>query len=292
MEEFDALVTGGSGFLWKYVLGEPLGSRFRLCFLGRTPPDREARFEWVDLAAPDAGEGKNLRSLRSRLFLHFAAPTPGQEPKPTLAESDRIAMNAAAIALRCGASRLIHASSGAVYGRNWPAYRSEEDAAAPVSDYGRSKLSAETVLDAFFTDPPAGRRAFHLRLHFPAPAAAALLRAVAAGDCSRLFARLARDLLGDCAIRLEPSAFSMNPCPGGALVDLLELLLREQDPPGRVLNVAGARAITLEQAALELGGRLGKRPRFERLAGAPQSMLADTRRLRSMIGETLDSPLF
>jgi nucleoside-diphosphate-sugar epimerase len=292
MEEFDALVTGGSGFLWKYVLGEPLGSRFRLCFLGRTPPGRAARFEWVDLAAPDAAEGKNLCSLRSRFFLHFAAPTPGREYQITLAESDRIAMNAAAIALRCGVSRLIHASSGAVYGQSWPGCRSEEDKAAPVTDYGKSMKSAETVLDAFFTDAVADRRTTHLRLHFLAPSAAALLRAVAAGDCSRLFARLARDLLNDCAIRLEPSAFSMNPCPGGALVELLNLLLTDQDPPGRVLNVAGARAITLEQAALELGELLGKTPSFVRGAGAPLSMLADTRRLRAMIGDTLDLPLF
>jgi len=292
MQEFDALVTGGSGFLWKYVLGEPLGSRFRLCFLGRTPPGRDARFEWVDLAAPAAGEGRNLRSLRSRFFLHFAAPTPGRENEFMLAASDRIAMNAAAIALRCGASRLIHASSGAVYGRTWTAYRSEGDITAPATDYGRSKQSAETILDAFFADAAAGRHATHLRLHFPAPAAAALVRAVAAGDCSRLFARLARDLLSESTIRLEPPEFLMNPCPGEALVELLELLLKGQDPPGRMLNVAGARAVTLQQAVSELGERLGKLPGFERGTGAPVSMLADTRSLRSMIGEAINLPLF
>ena len=292
MEEFDALVTGGSGFLWKYLLGEPLCARFRLCFLGRTPPDRAVRFECVDLAAPDAGELEILRSLRSRLFLHFAAPTPGPESKFPLAEADRIAMNAASIALLCGARRLIHASSGAVYGQSWPAYRSEEDATAPVTDYGKSKKSAENILDSFFTDEAADRRATHLRLHFPTPSIPALLRAVAAGDCARLFARLARDILSDRTIRLEPSAFWMNPCPDGALVELLKLLLEGQEPPAPVLNVAGARVVTLEQAALELGERLGKPPRFERGTGSSLSMLADTRRLRSMIGEAIDRPLF
>jgi len=292
MEEFDALVTGGSGFLWKYMLAESVGSRFRLCFLGRTPPGPGSRFERVDLAAPGAAEGKNLHGLRSRFFLHFAAPTPRPQHKVTPAESDCIAMNAAVIALRCGALRLIHASSGAVYGRNWPACRSEEDEAAPATDYGKAKESAETIIDAFFNDADAGRRATHLRLHFPAPAAAALRHAVAAGDCSRLFARLAGDLLNHRTIRLEPPVFSMNPCPRGALVELLGLLLKGQDPPGRVLNVAGARAVTLEQAVLELGARLGKLPQFERGDGAPLSMLADTRRLRSMIGDALDSPLF
>ena len=196
MEEFDALVTGGSGFLWKYLLGEPLCARFRLCFLGRTPPGRTVRFEWVDLAAPEAGECKSLRSLRSRLFLHFAAPTPTPENKFPLALADRIAMNAASIALLCGARRLIHASSGAVYGQSWPAYLSEQDATAPVTDYGKSKKTAENILDSFFADAAADRRATHLRLHFPAPSAAALRRAVAAGDCARLFARQSQSVGG------------------------------------------------------------------------------------------------
>jgi nucleoside-diphosphate-sugar epimerase len=292
MEEFDALVTGGSGFLWKYLLGEPLCARFRLCFLGRTPPGRAVRFECVDLAAPDAGECKNLRSLRSRFFLHFAAPTPKPESKFPLAEADRVAMNAASIALLCGARRLIHASSGAVYGQSWGAYRSEEDPTAPVTDYGKSKKSAENILDSFFTDEAADRRATHLRLHFLTPSTAALLQAVAAGDCARLWTRLARDVLNDCPIRLEPSAFWMNPCPDGALVELLKLLLEGQEPPAPVLNVAGARAVTLEQAVLELGKRLGKPPRFERGTGTSLSMLADTRRLRSMIGKAIELPLF
>jgi hypothetical protein len=84
----------------------------------------------------------------------------------------------------------------------------------------------------------------------------------------------------------------MNPCPGGALIELLELLLKGQDTPGRILNVAGTRTVTVEQAALELGELLGRMPRFVHGAGAPQSMLVDTRRLRSLIGENLDLPLF
>jgi len=291
MEEFDALVTGGSGFLWKYLLGEPLCARFRIGFFGRTRPEGNAWFRQIDLAAADF-PGCGSPPVRSPVLLHFAAPTPAAEKGVDPGEALRIAGNAAALALECGAGHLVHASSGAVYGLDWPGRKSEDDPAMPGSEYGRAKLASERLLDARFTQEAAGRRAIHLRLFFPAPAAAALRRAVAEGDNERLFARVADDLLHDRAIRLEAAAFRMNPCPGPALVELLSRLIEGRQPPARILNVAGARTCTLEQAAVEIGRKLGRSPVLQHGNGPARSMVADIGRLRALVGDAVAVPLF
>ncbi len=291
MKEVDALVTGGTGFLWRTILREPLSARFRLGFLGRTRPDRHSPFEFVDLAAPEA-LNRGPEFLHSPIFLHFAAPTPLPGIPIAAEESDRMAGNAAAIAIRRGAKYLVHASSGAIYGLSWPGRRAEEDPAAPASDYGRSKWSAERLLDSLFTDGAAGRGTTHLRLHFPAPSVDALRQETSGNDCHRLFARLARHLVTDSSIRLEASAFRMNPCPGAALVALLEAFLEGRRPPAGIVNVAGGRSCALEEAIMEMAERLGRIPSFERGNGPEGSMLTDVRRFRSLVGDVVDLPLF
>ncbi len=292
MDHFDAIVSGGNGFLWRYLLLSPLSSEFRLCFIGRETPGPDVRFEPVDLSASNAVSILDKKSLRSGTFLHFAAPTPGSSSVTMRAETIALAENCAAIALSCGAGRFVHASSGAVYGQDWPGQKTETDAPNPITDYGEAKMRAEEIIDRHFLSSAHGRHTTHLRLHFPAPPIDALCKAVGEGRSTRLFAQIVRQILAGKMIQLDEAEFRFNPCPGLALTGLLRIALDKGNKLPRVVNVAGAYQVTLEEIVLRMGTILGSTPRFKRLRGPTRSMLADCVLFQSIVGDAAGMPLF
>ena len=127
---------------------------------------------------PPAGVDLHFQSRRAHAHPHSHQWSPGQ-PADTLpvcdtvialwgqteGDAEALALNASlagqsrAVALACGATRLLHLSSAAIYGGAVDA--TETTPAAPVNDYGRAKLALEMRV-AGFDDP--GLRHVCLRL--------------------------------------------------------------------------------------------------------------------------------
>jgi GDP-4-dehydro-6-deoxy-D-mannose reductase len=127
-------VTGAGGFLGAHVVAElEAGGRSIL---------RVRRDAGGDLVPPPAGE-------RADALVHLGFPTDAAErrarPVATLRAAVRGAADAVAIAERLGATHLVLASTGKVYG--WPEARTIADGAParPTTQLGELKLLAEGI---------------------------------------------------------------------------------------------------------------------------------------------------
>lgn len=145
------LVLGGSGFLGTHVVFAAGGD---VVSAARTPGPRPvARFERVD--ATDLRQVKRLLdALQPARIINCAAlsSVADAEALPELARALNVELprSLARWCAKTGA-RLVHVSTDLVFGGNEPpstGFR-EEDAPAPLSEYGKSKAAGETdVLDA------------------------------------------------------------------------------------------------------------------------------------------------
>jgi dTDP-4-dehydrorhamnose reductase len=61
-------------------------------------------------------------------------------------------------------------------------------------------------------------------------------------------------------------------------------MLRTVDVPASVLNVTGKDTLSVRTLAIELGNRLGRKPEFDG-AEAPDALLSDTAKMRSLFGD-------
>ena len=277
-EAFDAVVTGGSGFLWRACLGPALiAAGHRLLFLGRTDPRLPgASFRrWSPNDVNSDVSNDVVDDVTAPVFVHFASPIGAQVTDDNI---QALAVAAAAQAQACGARHVVHASSGAVYGSGWSGSKGEDDDPSPTTPYGRGKLAAERALDAVV----GAERTTHLRLFFPTPSIAAARQAAAEGRAQLMLPRVLRDLAAGVDVVLHEERFLFNPCPGDVLVRVVDRCLR--GAPLGVLNVAGALALSFEEFVLAAGAAAGLPVRFDRSKTGPaRSMLAATSRLATLV---------
>jgi len=132
------LITGASG---------RLGSTLRQAYAARHLVLSPTRQE-LDLSRPEK-LAEILRPMDFDLCIHCAAITSPDvcEREPELAERVN-AQSPAVIASECQrrGARLIHLSTDYVFGGEGDTPLSESDATAPVSTYGRTKLTAESAV--------------------------------------------------------------------------------------------------------------------------------------------------
>jgi dTDP-4-dehydrorhamnose reductase len=140
------LITGGTGYLGSALVRQSaaLGHTVAASYFTQAPPDLPGVI-WLplDVRDPLAIE-EALDQLRPEVVIHTAFQQSGPDLMITTADG---AGNVAQATAAVGA-RLIHLSSDVIFdGEQQRPYR-EEDLPAPISDYGRAKARAETLVAA------------------------------------------------------------------------------------------------------------------------------------------------
>ncbi|TDX65686.1 GDP-4-dehydro-6-deoxy-D-mannose reductase [Methylosinus sp. sav-2] len=150
------LVTGGSGFVGRYVLealarAYPAAHRLSLARPGEPAPDQRwtpIAFDLLDAEAVDAA----IAQARPDLVIHLAAQASAAQSFLAAEETWRVnfdgAFNlASALARHAPAAVLLFASTADVYGASLVEGPAHEDMIPrPLSVYARSKLAAESML--------------------------------------------------------------------------------------------------------------------------------------------------
>ena len=274
------LVTGAAGFVGAAATRALMDAGHEV-----VAPLREstnaARLQGLAIATPrlaledEAAVSALLAAEAPRAILHaawYAGPTDYLDA----AENEACAAVTLALgqaAVRAGVERFVGVGSCAEYAAQDQPHR-EEDACAPTSLYGRSKVLAHEGLTALFADAGVGfawARLFHL--HGPGEAPLRLLPWVAAR------------LRAGQEVALTPGAQVRDHLhiddAGRALAMLVDHDLRG------AVNVASGIPVTL-RAVLEVLGALLERPELLRFgarpyrAGEPMHLCADVSRLRAL----------
>lgn len=130
-----ALVTGGSGFIGKYVVRELRANDYEVTCLSRSVESDIS----ADLSAvvPDIGERK------FDIVVHLAGTS--DEAKADAVNRQGTANLIAALTAK-PPKRLVFISSASVYGTNEGEKISEDHPTNPIGEYGKSKLAAERLL--------------------------------------------------------------------------------------------------------------------------------------------------
>jgi UDP-glucose 4-epimerase len=149
------LVTGGAGYIGSHMVYALVDAGERVVVLD----DLSTGFDWAVspaalLVRGDAGD----RTLVARLIaehaidsiIHFAAsvivPESMAEPLKYYRNNTATSLNLIECAVEGGVRRFVFSSTAAVFGNPASALVTEDDAAAPMSPYGSSKLMTETML--------------------------------------------------------------------------------------------------------------------------------------------------
>lgn len=303
-EQFDLIITGGSGFLWKYVVLPHLDPGLRFAYVGKRRPDDSTPFYECDLSSSSKeiiGKTENILShVRAKVFLHLASPTPKQGvfDQQSADEMLRMARNVSSLASVVEAERLLHASSGAVYGSSWEGYARETDPRLPQDLYGRSKAAAEAIFD----QGSWSKIVTHLRFFFPLSTTEMAIRALNEGHRSRLLPRMIHQLKQGEQIELLEDEFRFNPATGSSIALLLQAFVSNPGNSGKrvkdwpsALNVAGKEEISLSVFIDLLGKKLGISPKIIRSASfkpGRRSMLASPDALLSLLPDASLPSLF
>ena len=149
------LVTGGAGYIGSHMVHALLDAGERVLVLDNL----STGFDWavpatVPLIVGDTGDEARVRAVLSEhavdTIIHFAASivVPDSVRDPLGYYRNNTANSRALIeaAVRCGVRHFIFSSTAAVYGNPERVPVREEDATAPMSPYGWSKLMTETML--------------------------------------------------------------------------------------------------------------------------------------------------
>jgi len=262
-------ITGGTGFFGKWLLAglchadAELGLGLRLTVLSRDPalflrrhPEAadapSLRFEQGHVADFPLGDD---RHHRPDYIIHAAADTTAfttdadeRERSRAIAEGTHHVLD---LARKSGARRLLHVSSGAVYGAfaGQLAGAKEDDyaLAQPLTPYGEAKRDAERLCTESGVDFVTARAFAFLGPYLPLDAH------FAAGN-------FLRDALrgGPILVRGDSTALRSYLYPADLVVWLLRLLLRGQR--ARAYNVGSDEAVTTAQLARRIASAVQPNP--------------------------------
>lgn len=286
------LILGASGFLGPHLVAAAKRAGWRVVSVSRAPaaapridglaPDEE--LAW-DAEAPGAPEHLFERARADAVLLAAAlSRVDACEREPERAARLNVEVPAGVARLcRARGLRLVHLSTDLVFGAHPPRAEryGEDDPAAPVHAYGRSKAEGEARVRAL--DPAA------LVVRLPLLYGDSAGRALGATDA--ILAALAR---GE-----RPALFSdewRTPLEAGnAARAVLELLASEERG---LLHVAGPARLSRHELGLALLAARGLAPEKVRavtraelgLAGRPADVALDARRARARLATPLLAP--
>jgi len=161
--DFDALVTGGAGFIGSNLVDALVARNWRVKVIDNLSTGRLANLEhhlsnsaveFLKLDLKDSDPTlKNLGDVG--LVFHFAANPEVKlstvEPRIHFQENVVTTFNLLeALRMRGRAQKLVFASTSAVYGDSEDPKATEESALRPVSVYGASKVCCETLMQTYF----------------------------------------------------------------------------------------------------------------------------------------------
>ena len=265
-----ALVTGGAGFIGSHLcdaLAErglevvcvddlSAGSTSNIVHLEGRPGFRFVQADVADAAAMDAamaGVG---------VVFHNAACKKGLavvDPSRDVQTNVRGTLNIMEAARKHGVRRVVHASTGSVYGEAVSFPQDEDHQLRPVSLYGIDKLAGESIVQLWGRDhgiETSVLRYFHV---YGPRQSAGDYGGVIAIFAKRLLEGRAPTIFGDGS---QQRSFTFV----GDVVRANLLAATHQGAEGRVFNCASGLRITILELfnqLASLAGRAGVEPRFE-----------------------------
>lgn len=140
-----AVVFGGSGFIGTRLVNDLAGRQTPTLSVDIAPERQRvanAAYAVGDVRAPlDPALGKGAKAIYNLAAVHR---TPGHPPQEYYDTNVRGALNVTALAEACDIRTIVFTSSISVYGPSEEII-DESSPLRPVSDYGRSKMMAETI---------------------------------------------------------------------------------------------------------------------------------------------------
>lgn len=278
-------VTGGAGFLGSHIAEALVAGGEAVTVVDDFSTGREENVPTgaavVGMGLEDDGFAEALGRARPGIVYHLAGDArvgrSVADPR-TDCERNLLATLALLEAVRRGSpeTKVLFASTGAVYGSRAERPFREEDAVRPASPYAVSKLAAERYCDAYAQTY--GLRTCSLRLFS------------VYGPRQRK--QVVYDLIGK--MRTNPAEVELFGSGGeerdfSHVANVVEafLLAAERAPfAGEVYNVAGEEIVTIRGLAERLARTMGVAPRL-RFSGAArpgdaERWVADTGRLRAL----------
>lgn len=279
-------VTGGTGFIGSHLVEELVRRGARVVVIddmssGR-PGNLAAVEDRVDLVTLDLARDDPRPALAGAdTVFHLAGyadiPRSVKEPRLDFEKNAMATLNVLE-ALREAApgTRLLFASSAAVYGVGSDRPLREDDPFAPAAPYGVSKLAAERYVEVYAR--LYGLRSASLRLF---PVYGPRLRAHVVYDLMRKV----RDDPNELRIEGDGTQVRDFVHVSGAVEAFLTVA--ERAPlGGEAYNVASGEPVTIKDLAALICERMGARPRFAYsglvASGVSQRWAADLTRLRAL----------
>ena len=265
-----ALVTGGAGFIGSHICDALVdaglevvcvddlsaGSRLNIEHLGARAGFRFVQADVADFPATEAA------MAGVDVVFHNAACKKGLavvDPSRDVQTNVRGTLSVLEAARRCGVRRIVHASTGSVYGEAVSLPQDEDHPLRPVSLYGIDKLAGESMVLLWGRDY--GIETSVLRyFHVYGPRQAS-------GDYGGVIAIFAKRLLeGRTPTIFGDGSQQRSFTYIGDVVRANLLAAIRPEAVGRVFNCASGLRITIlelfDQLA-SLAGRAGVRPQFE-----------------------------
>lgn len=273
------LVSGAAGVLGKALLERLAPEHEVIALTRRQPPEDEAsRVRWVqqDLTEPlDRGALPGSVDAIAHLAQSQRYRDFPEGAEDVFEVNIHSTFRLLEYARRCGADRFVLASTGGVYGHSSSPIDERATLVLP-GPYFRSKRISELLLDDY-ADYLSGVVLRFFFIYGP-------------GAGQTLVPRLAERILSGEEIRVEGTpGMRMNPIyvdDAAAAVERALGLRRSA-----VVNVAGAEVVSISDLVLSLGRALGREPLLRNSDESPGDMVADTVRMRELLGASASTPL-
>lgn len=279
-------VTGGAGFLGSHVVEALVAGGRSVTVVDDFSTGLEANLAGVQVgllrhSLRDGAVEDALRAEQPEVIFHLAgdALVARSVADPTAdCERNLLATLALLEAVRRASpeSKVLFASTGAVYGERAEKPFQETDGVWPISPYAVAKLAAERYCYAFAHTY--GLRTCSLRLF--SVYGPRQTKQVVYDLIRKIHARPEELTLFGDGTQERDFSHSRN------IVDAFLLAAEKADFHGEVINVAGDEIVTIRQLAEMLCERMGAQPRLaftgQRRPGDSQRWVADTSRLRGL----------